>query len=452
MDAHDTVTAGARAIASLGPTIVGLEQARVELADARRAAERGYFTPEEDGRIHGWFARYLSARGGLLETIKDLTPIANGVTPADSATELGAFAVAYTAACLLVRGARFLVSHLAQHTIVQRKLNEAEPRFRIPRKQYTVIRKSLTDPVNALRLKSAQGFADAHRAEIDALGTDPLFAVVIGFLRDSEESLRVGVREYLGARVRFRLHSLRRRRASAFQQAFFAVAEVFGRVVAEARLHWRHDRIGPETLQRFEALLEPGDVIITRHDDALSNLLLPGYWPHAALHLGLPSQRETLGIALSAERAARWIDARRVLEARKDGVLFRSLDDTLAVDAVVVLRPDLTSQQITQALTQAITHEGKLYNFDFDFFRADRLVCTEVVYRAYDGVGPLHFELTRRSGRLTLSAEDLVGMALEDRGLRPVAVFGARGCRKTVVTGADAGRLLDKARRETGSV
>jgi hypothetical protein len=331
--------------------------------------------------------------------------------------------VAYTAACLLVRAGRFLVSSFADHTLIQRKLNEGEPRFRIPRKQYTAIRKSLTDPANGVRLRHAQQFADEHRADIEALGGHPDFAIVLGYLQEAESSLGVGVREVVKARLDYRSHSVRRRHASAVQQAFFAIAEVFGRVIAEARLQWRTKRITEPTIRQIEALLNPGDVIITRHDDAMSNLFLPGYWPHAALYLGQPQQRD-------------------VLEARKDGVLVRKLADTLAVDATVILRPDLTAPQIARALGQAITHEGKLYDFDFDFFRADRLVCTEVVYRAYDGVGDLHFELTRRTGRLTLSAEDLVKMAVEHRGFRPVAVFGATGCPDTVVTGPDVAGFL----------
>ncbi len=75
---------------------------------------------------------------------------------------------------------------------------------------------------------------------IEALGSDPRLAVVIGFLRESEESLRVGVGEYVRARVRDRSHSLQRRHASAVQQALFAVAEVFDRVAAEARRATRH--------------------------------------------------------------------------------------------------------------------------------------------------------------------------------------------------------------------
>ncbi len=442
VDANDTVRSGVRAIASLGPAVVGIEGAEVELADAGRAAERGHFTPDEDERVHAWYARYLTARAGLLETIDDLRPITEADVEADAETQLRAFVVAYTAACLLVRAGRFLVSTFADHTLIQRKLNEGEPRFRIQRKQYTTIRNSLTDPANGLRLRHAQQFADEHRADIEALAGHPDFAVVLEYLREAETSLRVGVREFVKARLDYRSHSFRRRHASAVQQAIFAIAEVFGRVVAEARLQWRTKRITESTRRQIEALLDPGDVIITRHDDAMSNLFLPGYWPHAALHLGLPTQREVLGVTVTPEQATRWAGPRRVLEARKDGVLFRTLDDTLAVDAMVVIRPELTSEQIARALTQAVTHEGKLYDFDFDFFRADRLVCTEVVYRAYDGVGELHFELSRRGGRLTLSAEDLVSMALENRGFRPVAVFGATGCPDTVVTGPDVARFL----------
>jgi hypothetical protein len=61
-----------------------------------------------------------------------------------------------------------------------------------------------------------------------------------------------------------------------------------------------------------------------------------------------------------------------------------------------------------------------------------------VVYRAFDGVGPLRLTLTERSGRPTLSAEDLLDLALEDRGFAPVAVFGAPTCPNDLVVGEQA--------------
>jgi len=71
-----------------------------------------------------------------------------------------------------------------------------------------------------------------------------------------------------------------------------------------------------------------------------------------------------------------------------------------------------------------MTHEGKLYDFVFDFRQADRLVCTDIVYRAYHEVGPMNFELNRRSGRLALSAEDLLQQGLQKDLFEVVLGFG----------------------------
>jgi hypothetical protein len=145
-----------------------------------------------------------------------------------------------------------------------------------------------------------------------------------------------------------------------------------------------------------------------------------------------------LQIELDRDRNARWTGDRRVLEALKDGVLFRPLDQTLAVDAVAVIRPQLDEPGIAQAISRAAHHEGKLYDFDFDFFRSDRLVCTEVIYRAYDGLGPMRLALTERSGRPTLSAEDLLDLAVDGRGFEPVAVCGAPTCPERLIAGEGA--------------
>jgi hypothetical protein len=134
----------------------------------------------------------------------------------------------------------------------------------------------------------------------------------------------------------------------------------------------------------------------------------------------------------------------RVLEARKDGVLLRALDDTLRVDAVAVIRPRIAPDMLAQALSRALAHEGKLYDFEFDFFRSDRLVCSEVVYRGFHGVGGLEFTLTRRAGRPTFSSEDLLRMALEDRGYEVVAVFGAPACENSIVLHNEARRALQQ--------
>jgi hypothetical protein len=444
----DIIQAAARSIASLAPALTARPER--ELEDIARGVERGHFTPDEDERIRERFAAYLTARAGMLQTIADLKPIA--LAPAhgvDEQSRIQAFTIAYAAAGLLVRAARFVVEQYAKDRVIQRKLNEAEPRFGLPRKQFTAVYRAVTSPLNAWQLMDAARFAQAHRLEIDALASDPLLEPVVTHLRASEDALHRRKRQLLAARLAYRWHSWRRRRASAFQQALFGLFEVSGRVIADIHNPLHTKRVTPQIVAQLGDILQPGDAIVTRHDDAMSNLFLPGYWIHSSLHIGTDADRQRLGVKVDPHREMRWSGPIRVLEARKDGVLLRPLHDTLRVDAVAVIRPKLSAEHLAHALSRAMTHEGKLYDFEFDFFRSDRLVCSEVVYRGFHGVGGLEFPITRRAGRPTFSSEDLLRLALDDRGYEPVAVYGAPGCEERIVE-RDAARESLRMTLSTG--
>jgi Permuted papain-like amidase enzyme, YaeF/YiiX, C92 family len=107
----------------------------------------------------------------------------------------------------------------------------------------------------------------------------------------------------------------------------------------------------------------------------------------------------------------------------KDGVRIRSINSALNSDSVVIVRPLLERTDIEYALAQALMHEGKPYDFDFDFCASHRLVCTEVVYRAYDGIAGVKFDLRRHAGRFALAAGDLLRMALARRHFGVIAVY-----------------------------
>ena len=145
-------------------------------------------------------------------------------------------------------------------------------------------------------------------------------------------------------------------------------------------------------------------------------LFLPGFWPHAALYLGSQQELEALGVAddprvtphrnefLGQDEAGH---PYAVIEAISEGVVFTSLEHSVGeADAVAVLRPQLTNSQRREAIARAFSHHEKPYDFEFDFFSNDRLVCSELVYRAYDGM--LTLPLTRIMGRQTLPVNTFV--------------------------------------------
>jgi hypothetical protein len=103
-----------------------------------------------------------------------------------------------------------------------------------------------------------------------------------------------------------------------------------------------------------------------------------------------------------------------VLEALSEGVVFNSLVASLHADHVAVLRPNLSQSQIAHAIVNAFEYHGRPYDFEFDFATADKLVCTEVVYRAYQGM--LDFDLVRIMGRNTLPAAEIAHKFARERG------------------------------------
>ena len=432
-----------RAYLSLSNALERL-QAEPEQQTINSAIKRGYFLPEEDDHLWSLISRYLTIRSGFWEIINDMSVhFSDQIDNVQTLDDWRHFILGYAASCQVVHMARLLVDDFAQHKLVQRKINEGAPQHRIPRKVYTHVFDSLSDADNAIKMQYMMNFVDDHRKHIQSLVDDEYVAAVVQNLQQLEASLHPSQMEYVKLRLRYIWHAMTRRGASSKQQTSFFVLEKAGRVISEIADH-RRKRVSQELRQQLAIQLKPGDVIITRHDLVASNLFLPGYWPHAALYIGSEDERDALGIKLDDTIKKRWSGEIRTLEAQKDGVLFRPLNETIKVDELVIIRPELSPSELAEGIERVCQHEGKGYNFDFDFFSSNRLVCTEVIYRAFDNLGNIQFKLVERAGRLSLSAEDILDMAVNQQGFKLICIVGYEG-ENAVVTGNKAMRLLKKS-------
>ncbi|MEM1206975.1 MAG: YiiX/YebB-like N1pC/P60 family cysteine hydrolase [Acidobacteriota bacterium] len=441
------------------PSLIDAGRRRIEAPPTeaiRDATARGWFRPQDDEILLNWFSRFLTVRTGCWECLSELIgaydgdletlftappPSAAGPASDEESDRWGGFFLGYAAACGVVALDRFLLEELAVDSLTQRKLNEGCGARRIPRKVYTGIFESFTDPSTALLMDQAINAKRRARRAAEAAARDPRISPMVERLPWLEGFLDRSKRRFLRRFLRFQTHALRRRAATIRSHGLFSILESSGRMVAEIRDPWRSSRV-PRHLPQIELLLRPGDVLVTRHDYALTNLFLPGFWPHAALYVGDERDRLRLGVEVDPVRTQRWSGDLRVLEALKDGVRFRPLEETLGVDAVAVIRPNLSPSAVAEGLGRATRHEGKGYNFDFDFFRSDRLVCTEVVYRAFDGLEGLEIPLVERAGRPTLAAEGLLDLALDSDHFEVVAVLGAEPSPEVLHLGADAPKAL----------
>jgi hypothetical protein len=195
----------------------------------------------------------------------------------------------------------------------------------------------------------------------------------------------------------------------------------------------------------MEESLEPGDVLLSRKNWYLSNLGLPGFWPHAILYVG---SNEALSAAFDSEpEVGDWVQRssgraisfsqylkesyplaweRRsltaegeppltVIEAVSEGVIQNSVHGASG-DFIAALRPRLSALVKAQAIYRVFSFLDRPYDFDFDFATDHALVCTEVVWRAYRASGEgLDIELSSIAGRLTLPANDIARSFFVDR-------------------------------------
>lgn len=239
----------------------------------------------------------------------------------------------------------------------------------------------------------------------------------------------------------------------AADTASFAVFPI-QKNVAEWMGDTRVRRMGDPLISREQALelttrMQPGDIIVARQNWYLSNIGLPGFWPHAELYLGtqseftkyfdedpdvrawletLPGKKSTLSAHLAERYPAKWKlfagtdehgDPIRIMEATSEGVSFTGITHGMGVDYLGVMRPRLSKVDKAKAMVRAFAYQGRPYDFDFDFRSDSSLVCTELVYKSYQAsstVRGVRIPLVDVAGRMTLPANEYVRLFDEEFG------------------------------------
>jgi len=206
--------------------------------------------------------------------------------------------------------------------------------------------------------------------------------------------------------------------------------------------------ISQEQIRALHRRLQPGDILLERHEWYLSNLGLPGFWTHAALYVGTAEERQAffndhavkdwvrgLGeqsgaleallhsrypVAYDSSRSTREHGhLPRILEAISEGVSFTSLEHSAVGDSMAILRPRLSKREKAEATLKAFHYSGRPYDFNFDFQTDSALVCSELVYKVYEpapGMRGLRFPLTEVLGRKVSLPNDMARQFSEQFG------------------------------------
>jgi hypothetical protein len=227
--------------------------------------------------------------------------------------------------------------------------------------------------------------------------------------------------------------------------------------------------ISYKQIEKMKGELRPGDIFLQRREWYATNIGIPGFWTHAALYIGTPEERTryftgpeltkwfaeqggkngTLDSILQAHYPEQYTlslnpleekHMPRVLEAISEGVSFTTLEHSASADSIVVLRPNLPLKEIAQAIIKAFHYSGRPYDFNFDFRTDSELVCSELIYKAYEatnGFEGLSLPLTEVLERPLLSPNEIARLFDEE--------FATEGQQFTLIVFLDGNEKDHKA-------
>ncbi len=390
------------------------------------SGKRSYYTQADNDAIRQAMFSYLACRTTLLGLVWKYQKHSE---VADERLRWRAFLVSFASASAISDSSLKLVTRFAPYPAAVRKLNEADAAWGLPPGAFDMVRRNLLrSETRELMEQSLATYRSAEGilARLELANPSPFdrFNEVIRRHAESRNELLSLLAE---TRITEPIKEAGRttRNVTYSGQAF--VSTWLGNT------RFRQPRAGelmirPAQLTEFRAKLKPGDILIERQNWFLSRAFMPGYWAHAAIYAGTTNDLVRLGLDRDARVLAHWKEyAARdaqghehlILEAVPEGVRITTLEHCIGVaDSAAVLRPRISDSDARESIARAFTHLGKSYDFDFDFFSSDKIVCTELVYRSYDGC--LQFPLVDVMGRKTLPPTELVRKFVAERG-RPQA-------------------------------
>jgi hypothetical protein len=400
------------------------------------AAQPGLFPPErvpekllprEDKEaVWGAWQRFLDVTIALEAIEQAHRPWAKAAPASRSAQTL----VGHAAFLAQYRGALDFIARADNNPALDKILNEPVPELGLPKGTYARLK------LRFLNVALATEFVARRAVAANLMKDSPVPELQAGIEEDASVLWRARGGSGATLTARNALKVLKRTANTAWLPVQTGVSEWMG----DTRVYRPHrDLILPAQVQAIAPRLEPGDIMLERREWYLSNIGLPGYWPHAALYMGTPEERrryfdtpevrawlalqdpaaadldallaarepKSYATALAADHAGH---VPRVIEAMSEGVSFTTFEHSAGCDALVVLRPRLTKVEKARALLRAFHYGGRPYDFEFDFATDSSLVCTELVYKAYEpasGFGGVRLEPGKVLGRLVLPANEI---------------------------------------------
>lgn len=151
-----------------------------------------------------------------------------------------------------------------------------------------------------------------------------------------------------------------------------------------------HHYITSKDYRSLKEVCRPGTILLSRTKAEITNLVIPGFFKHAAMVVNENEVTEAIGVGV----------------VRTD-----LIDFLMSKDYVIAIHPKFANPtQMEKAAKVAIAQEGKPYDFDIIMSDLKSFYCSELIFFSYDEViGEMPFVPREILGRDTIAPSDFLG-------------------------------------------
>jgi hypothetical protein len=160
----------------------------------------------------------------------------------------------------------------------------------------------------------------------------------------------------------------------------FKIMRIVGNFIAHIRFSKRKKwLITDKNLNKYLDIAKPGDILLTRWNWNATNISIPGFWKHMSLYMWT-------GKYLMDRFECKKLDKKLhyIIESTSDWVLLKPIEElTKHNDYLWVIRSIFSVNKRERIIQKALDQRGKWYDYIFNFYSDNSLVCSELVLKSY---------------------------------------------------------------------
>lgn len=168
-----------------------------------------------------------------------------------------------------------------------------------------------------------------------------------------------------------------------FIKILFIFSKYIGKIIAKTKFSTRKKGlIQRKNIKEYVKIGKPWDIFLTRWNWNASNISIPWFWKHMSMYIWNGEFIKKNFIWKNIEKL--YNETEYVIDATGRGTGIESLNIHLKEkDYLWVSRTVFSDEKIKRSIQNSVNNIDKKYDYIFDFYSDNNLVCSELILKSY---------------------------------------------------------------------